>query len=42
MTDLIETTFHWLREKLIGSFSEAGINLWVSNVTGFPEPEIVA
>jgi hypothetical protein len=36
MTDLIETTFHWLREKLIGSFSEAGIK------TGFPEPEIVA
>jgi hypothetical protein len=36
MTDLIETTFHWLREKLTGGFSEAGINLWVSNVTEFP------
>ena len=42
MTDLIETTFHWLREKPTGGFSEAGINLWVSNVTESPEPEIVA
>jgi hypothetical protein len=41
MTDLIETTFYWF-EKLTGGFSEAGINLWVSNVTEFPEPEIVA
>jgi hypothetical protein len=36
MTDLIETTFHWLREKLTGGFPEAGSNLWVSNVTEFP------
>jgi hypothetical protein len=36
MTDLIETTFHWLREKLTGGFPEAGIDLWVSNVTEFP------
>ena len=42
MTDLIETIFHWLREKLTGGFPEAGIDLWVSNVTEFPEPEIVA
>jgi hypothetical protein len=41
MTDLIETTFHWLREKPTG-FPEAGIDLWVSNVTESPEPEIVA
>ena len=36
MTDLIETTFHWLREKPTGGFPEAGIDLWVSNVTEFP------
>jgi hypothetical protein len=42
MTDLIATTFHWLREKLTGDFPEAGIDLWVSNVTESPEPEIVA
>jgi hypothetical protein len=42
MTDLIETTFHWLREKPAGGFPEAGIDLWVSNVTESPEPEIVA
>jgi hypothetical protein len=42
MTDLIETIFRWLREKLTGGFPEAGINLWVSNVTESREPEIVA
>jgi hypothetical protein len=36
MTDLIETTFHWLREKLTGGSPDAGIDLWVSNVTEFP------
>ena len=36
MTDLIETIFHRLREKLTGGFPEAGIDLWVSNVTEFP------
>jgi hypothetical protein len=42
MTDLIETTVYWFREKLTGGISEAGISLSVSTVTEFPKPEIVA
>ena len=30
------------QKKLTGGFPEAGINLWVSNVTKSPEPEILA
>ena len=31
-----------VQKKLTGGFPEAGINLWVSNVTKSPEPEILA
>jgi hypothetical protein len=41
MSDLFETTFRWLKEKLTGVFPWPGLT-WVSNVTEFPEPDIVA
>jgi hypothetical protein len=40
MTDLIAKRFHWLAEQVAGGF-RGRVNLCVSNVAEFPEPEIV-
>jgi hypothetical protein len=40
MTDLIAKRFHWLAEQVAGGF-RGRVNLCVSKVAEFPEPEIV-